>query len=93
MNEALVCKMTKAKRLIHDYSGLNVYVCMGINVRQDPYCNKGRWVQVISGACIGETVTANVELSDIGSRLLVRVGGPGKAGPLDPTPQTLNPKH
>ena len=39
----------------------------------------GRWVTVIDGACIGETVTGGLELVDEGSRLLIRVGGPGTA--------------
>ena len=76
--EALTCKFDKATRDIHDYSGLVLYVCVGINVRLDPTCQKGRWVPAVMGACIGETVTGLVELTDVGSRLLIRVGGPGQ---------------
>ena len=76
--EALACPITTEQRNVHDYAGLEVYVCQGVNVREDPYCTKGRWVPIISGACIGETVTGTVELTDIGSRLLIRVGGPGQ---------------
>jgi hypothetical protein len=72
--EALACPITTAQRDVHDYSGLELYVCQGINARDDPYCSKGRWVPIITGACIGETVTGTVELTDLGSRLLIRVG-------------------
>ena len=76
-DEALACPVTKAQRDAHDYSGLELTVCVGVNVRLDPYCTRGRWVPVITGSCIGETVTGSIELTDFGSRLLVRVGGPG----------------
>jgi len=74
MEEALACPITVAQRDVHQYAGLEVYVCQGVNARDDPYCIKGRWVPIITGACIGETVTGTVELTDLGSRLLIRVG-------------------
>ena len=43
------------------------------------FARTGRWVTVIDGACIGETVTGRLELVDEGSRLLIRLGGPGTA--------------
>ena len=49
--EALTCKFDKATRDIHDYSGLVLYVCVGINVRLGPTCQKGRWVPATKGAC------------------------------------------
>ena len=76
-DEALACPITMAQRSLHEYSGLELTVCVGVNARLDPYCTRGRWVPIVTGVCIGETVTGSIELTDVGSRLLVRVGGAG----------------
>jgi len=74
--EALACPITRKQRDSHAYSGLELYVCVGTNARLDPYCNLGRWLPVITGACIGEKVTGMIELTNTG-RILLRLGGPG----------------
>lgn len=74
--EATVCPITTNQRENHDYSGLSLFVCVGTATSRDPYCRQGRWEEVVVGACIGETVAADLELTDVNSRMLVRLGGP-----------------
>jgi len=75
-DEALACPITSAQLASYSYSGLSLFVCLGTKLSLDPYCRQGRWVEVVSGACVGEKVWGDVELTDSGTRLLMRIGGP-----------------
>mmetsp|Transcript_40306 Transcript_40306/g.126871 ORF Transcript_40306/g.126871 Transcript_40306/m.126871 type:complete len:910 (-) Transcript_40306:107-2836(-) len=75
-DEALACPVTSSQLASYAYSGLSLFVCLGTKLSLDPYCRQGRWVEVITGACVGERVFGDIELTDPGTRLLMRVGGP-----------------
>jgi hypothetical protein len=72
------CLLTRAEVESAAYDGLSLYTCTGSNVLDDPLCRNGEWIEIVHGTCVGERVFGNFELTELGSRALLRVGGPSK---------------
>ncbi|KAJ1480052.1 hypothetical protein T484DRAFT_2829866 [Baffinella frigidus] len=72
------CLLTRENADAAAYTGLSLYVCIGTNVLTDTLCRNGEWIEVVHGTCVGERVYGGIELTQSGSRALLRVGGPSK---------------
>jgi hypothetical protein len=82
--ELVACTLGEDDLKNFNYIGLNLMICVNTNPLSDPTCEQGQWVTVINGACVEETVIAQVALQDYGNRLLIRIGGPGNLTACQP---------